>query len=205
MVIILFCSNVCAAQTQTVYYKMIKKMVGEAISTSVSGGQFITFSDKSFYESDIDGFSVGHGKLEFRYSKNGVITYVGNSYWGKSIFKFTSNKDMLNVIAGDVVYVYKKASAPTGTKTCSLIRNESRGNYIPNITDYPASYDSEQSLNPYKGHYETKTERCINCSGKGYNMKYIWHGGDKSSTVQQRCSYCHGTGTVTKREYVLDE
>lgn len=202
---IMLCCNVCA---QTSYYKLTKKVVNGTTSTSVSGGQFISFSDDCCYESDKDGYSVGHGRLQYKYSSNGVKTYIGNAYWGKVAFKFNSDKSVLNVVDGDNVYVYRRTSAPAGANTCSLIRKSQSSGYsapmgtdIPNASSVP---EYESGTNPYKGHYETREERCVECNGRGYNVQYIYHGGSNSSSMQRRCSFCHGKGTVTKREYVLD-
>lgn len=79
------------------------------------------------------------------------------------------------------------------------------------VNDYPANqYNAEpiqnnpQSSTLPKGHYETRIEQCIDCQGRGYNEKMVWHGGDKTSTVRIRCSFCHGKGTIERREYVMD-
>lgn len=186
-----------------------KKVFDGVSSTTVSGGQFITFTDNACYESDKDGYSVGNGSLKYKSMRDGITTYAGTSYWGSSMFKFNSDRSMLNVIADGNVYVYRRTAAPSGVTTCSLIRKSQSSSStftpmeVPNVTP---SITSEEPVNtPNKGHYETKTEQCVECMGRGYNMKYLYHGGDKSSSIQQRCIFCHGKGTITKREYVLDD
>lgn len=192
---------------QTSYYKLNKKVVDGVTSTAVSGGQFISFTNNACYESDRKGYSVGNGSLKYKSTENGIMSYIGDSYWGRSTFKFNADKSVLNVIANGNVYVYHRAVAPTSVTTCSLIRrSQSSSSFEPvDVPDVATTSTSEEPVkNPYKGHYETKTEQCIDCSGRGYNTKYIYHGGGRSGSVQIRCSFCHGKGTITKREYVLD-
>lgn len=196
-----------AVSAQTSYYRLSKKVVDGVTSTSVSGGQFISFTDNACYESDNKGYSVGNGSLEYKSTENSITTYSGTSYWGSSLFKFNSDKSTLNVIANGNVYVYKRTVAPSGTTTCSLIRkNQSSDSftpvYVPDVI--PSTPSGAPDINTNKGHYETKTERCVECMGRGYNMKYLYHGGGRTSSIQQRCTFCHGNGTITKREYVLD-
>ncbi len=45
----LFC-GVCSAQTY--YYRLTKKIDGDNVYLNTGGGQFITFSDNTCYESD---------------------------------------------------------------------------------------------------------------------------------------------------------
>lgn len=208
VVFILALTTSIVASAQTSYYKLSKKVVDGTTSTSVSGGQFITFTNNACYESDKDGYSVGNGSLKYKSAENGITTYTGTSYWGSSMFKFNSDRSVLNVIANGNVYVYKRSAAPSGATTCSLIRkSQSTGStftpiVVPDVA--PSTTSSEPVSNPYKGHYETKIEKCVECMGRGYNMKYLYHGGSNSSSIQQRCSFCHGKGTITKREYVID-
>lgn len=198
----LFCMS---GYAQTSYYKLNRKIENGVPNSNVSGGQFITFMDGVCFESDKDGYSVGHGKLEYKYQNNGIKVYVGDSYWGKSVFKYSQDYSSLNIVVGDDIYVFRKETPPTGVTTCSLIRNKST-NWIPNA---PIDFEenTQTAIHATKttsGHYETKTERCIDCQGRGYNNKTIWHGGDKTSTIQVRCSFCHGKGTIERREYIID-
>ena len=103
--------------------------------TNVSGGQFITFTGKICFESNNHGIGVNHGTMErndyYSNSQYSVYQQITGSgcYWGKNAdFKFNSDKSVLNVLLdnGDV-YVYKRATAPAGQETCSLIRKSSSG------------------------------------------------------------------------------
>lgn len=194
---------------QTSYYMLIKKIENGVPNDNISEGQFITFVDGVCYESDIHGFSVGHGRAEYKYEKDDIKVYVGQSYWGRSVFKFNSDFSRLNVVAGDNVYVLKKASPPFGVETCSLIRQNTPGTPFILLPDFPSEIEPiQESANIIsdspKGHYEVKEERCVECLGRGYNEKMLWHGGDKTSNLQTTCSFCHGRGTIKRREYVVD-
>lgn len=58
---------------------------------------------------------------------------------------------------------------------------------------------------PPTGHWEETQEQCDNCAGRGYNIRYIWvGGGHDNKEVEIGCSMCHGKGSITKREYVMD-
>lgn len=119
------------AQPKCFYYALTKKVQNNVLSTNVSGGQFITFTYDICYESNHNGFSIGHGTLELNknYSNSDFKIYMGSSYWGDdAVFKFKSDLSILNVILenGDV-YVYKRQNAPAGVTTCSLIREQGNG------------------------------------------------------------------------------
>lgn len=196
-------------EAQTSYYKLTRTVISGSSNANVSGGQFISFVKDQCYDSDINGFSVENGSLKISHTDNGIVSYIGESYWGRCIYKFDSDKSNLNIIAPDGdIYVYKKCMPPNNVTTSSLIKKNSSNclssdQYISNSS--PDISNEVQQDRPKKGgHYETRTEQCIDCLGRGYNEKTIWHGGDKTSTVQIRCSFCHGKGTITKREYVLD-
>ena len=95
-------------------------------STAVSGGQFITFDGKRCYESDKYGNNVGNGILSYEKDKsnNSISYYWGNCYHGIGAFmSFNADKSLMNIeTAKNHIYVYKRATAPAGITTCSLIR-----------------------------------------------------------------------------------
>lgn len=79
------------------------------------------------------------------------------------------------------------------------------GSYQPEVYDNYDNYDNYSVPSTPSGHYETTTERCIECLGQGYNEQVVFHGGGQpNSTIRRRCPFCQGKGTVTKREYVID-
>lgn len=176
-------SNMSAQSTY--YYKLTKKVKDGVPNTNVSGGQFITFTDKACYESDRKGFSVEHGRLDYKYSDGGIKTYVGGSYWGNhAVFLFKSDLSALNVKTEDgEIYVYKRSLAPSDATTCSLIRKTSSGSgvYVPPI--YPTY--SVQPTNPVSGN-----------SGNGGTTSST--SSSRTTTRDQKtrhtCPLCNGTG-----------
>lgn len=127
----LMISLTASAQT-TYYYKLTKKKVNGEVSENVSGGQFITLVKNGdvCYESDKEGFSVNHGRMEYKSTdENGIRLYVGDNYYGSnSILLFKSDYSSFNIKVGNDVYVYKRATPPSGVTTCSLIRKPVENN-----------------------------------------------------------------------------
>lgn len=65
---------------------------------------------------------------------------------------------------------------------------------VQGIVTHDGNYITPQNVNQY-----TTTEvDCEHCNG-GYNYKTLYVGSGNTRTVKQRCSWCHGNGTVTKR------
>lgn len=202
---LLFLSVTINAQT-TYYYKMTKKILNGQSSTNVSGGQFISFVDSRCYESDKDGYSVNNGVLKYEYtnSANGIILYVGNSYWGASSFLFSSDKKKLNVkVSENEVYVYQQAPAPSGQLTCSLIRNHSTS--VPPAIggELPIIVDSSIPSSSGGGTVDTPTTReqkdCPSCFG-GKCTAGHGYGGMSDAKMHcngtGRCGWCNGNGYV---------
>ena len=170
------------------YYKLSSTRIGGITNNNVSGGQFINFISDICFESNNKGVGVGHGTLtrNDNYSNSQYTTYQGSSYWGSSTtFKFNADKSVLNVVLdnGDI-YVYKRATPPTGVTTCSLIRQKSNGSsssggYVPQPT-YPTQ--------PYPA--------------QPYPQQQYPQQQQQTPTHQQptriQCSYCNGTGEVKK-------
>ena len=177
--------GVCSAQNVH-YYKLIRIQQDGTSNRNVSGGQFITFSGSTCFESNSKGLSVGNGLLKKNtsYSNSQYTIFQGSSYWGKSTtFKFNADKSVLNVVLdnGDV-YVYKRSTPPAGVTTCSLIRKqggggsaggggtyEGRGGFVPTAyPSQPASQTTPQHTPTSSGsRYVEKTYQCTHCHGKG--------------------------------------
>lgn len=64
---------------------------------------------------------------------------------------------------------------------------------VQGIVTRDGTYLTPKNVNNYR----TERVACEHCDG-GYNYRTIWLGGDKTSRVRSRCSYCHGSGYVTK-------
>ena len=194
--------------SQTKYYKLHRKVIDGITIENVSGGQFITFTNNKCYESDHSGFSVGNGTLLLMQNEHGISQYIGEGYWGDCIFKFNSNKTILNIIVienGDI-YVYKQKNPPANVTTCSLIRKKSSNHnpeHTPIMTDVPIQEDNENQTTA-SGHYEEYFEKCIECNGQGFILTKTYMGGGEISDIKRRCAFCHGTGQIRKSKYVID-
>lgn len=180
----LFLISLFPSNSQTTYYYKLKRSIIEGVSsTEVKGGQFVSFIGNVCYESDSQGKGVGHGSLQRKdeYSKNGILFYFGESYYGKGTsFRFNGDKTILNVTtsSGDT-YVYSQCSPPKGVTTCSLIRKPTTGGNTVLPYQDNSTYISPQQNNcipdnstPESGKtLKTKEirykEKCHNCGGKG--------------------------------------
>lgn len=185
-------SNSIEAQS-TYYYKLDRIVKKGVVNRNVSGGQFITFTDKSCYESDRNGYSVNNGKMNYRYTENGISIYSGDCYWGSSsLFLFNSDKSALNVKVNDnETYVYKRNNPPVNINTCSLIRNtesrsgsSNRGGIIsPSIPIMPD--------NPQGGYAGSVLHDRNNTGGSTGNSRTV---PNVRQPQKKECRLCHGTG-----------
>ena len=198
LIFLLFILNVCAVKGQNVsYYALTKTSRNGAISTNVSGGQFITFMGDICYESNKKGIGVGHGtlKLNTSYSNSNYKVYMGCSYWGQNaIFKFKSDLSTLNVVLenGDV-YVYRKQTAPPSVTTCSLIRGKSSSSGSGSYTS--SSSPTYQNNNPTY----TPSGGNNNSGNSGGNSNT-----NRNNNNRQRreCSLCHGKRRIVRNSSV---
>ena len=192
---------------QTYYYRYTKSIIKGVTNMNVSGGQFITFDGKKCFESDKFGNNVGNGSMAYDAENSREIeTYWGSCYWSKNAYmKFNADKSLMNIETNaGKIYVYKRATAPAGVTTCSLIRKPEQqsggggGNgYVPvNPVQpiypqggyTPVQQQSGSSTGSSSGN-NSRTERqqpvrqpqkkwCRNCGGTG------------------KCRICNGTGWV---------
>lgn len=191
---LLFILGACIVQAQNVsYYALTKTSRNGAISTNVSGGQFITFMGDICYESNKKGIGVGHGtlKLNTSYSNSDYKVYMGSSYWGKNAtFKFKTDMSVLNVVLenGDV-YVYKKQTAPPSATTCSLIRgkNSSSGSGSYTSSSSPTYQNNNPTYTPFGGNN--------NSGNSGGNSNTNRNNNNKQ---RSECSLCHGKGRIVR-------
>lgn len=182
---------VSTAQT-TYYYKLTKKKVNGVISENVSGGQFITINKNVCYESDNQGFSVNHGRMDYKNTENGLLCFYGASYYGDNtmlLFKSDYSSFNIKTMDGDV-YVYKRVTPPAGVTTCSLIRKPtptttpSSQPYIPSVpvTTYPVT-TYPQTTTSSSSSTSTSTSRPTT-----------------TTPVKRVCNRCHGTGRQEKND-----
>ena len=175
----------------TYYYKLTKKIQNGNEYTNTAGGQFITFAGNKCYDSDKYGISVGNGQLvyEDQYSSNSK-TYIGQSYFGNVVYRFKVDLSVLNVIVNDnLIYVYKRQTAPSSATTCSLIRKRSGTSSGGGVYD--------QTI-PNNGHGEVFMN-----GGSTYNTPTTSSSGNQpSKKVWHECSLCRGKRTIVRESYV---
>lgn len=214
VMLIVFGQSIAA---QTYYYRYTKSIIKGVTNTNVSGGQFITFNGKKCFESDKYGYNVGNGSMAYDAEVSRQIkveTYWGSCYWGRNAhMKFNADKSHMEIETNTgQFYVYKRATAPAGVTTCSLIRKQESpgggggsGGYTPPV--YPVQPNYPQGLyggagttiDPGGGTTPVRPERvkkekvrrqCSACNGKG---KYEKNGGAVSfgtATHKIRCNVC---------------
>ena len=164
-------------QAKTEYYQWTKTFYKGGKTKTLDGksGQFVTRSRKICYDSDKEGCTVGNGTLTLTERQGSTSIYMGSSYYGEDcVYTFFDDEGLLNIKDKDGnVYVYKKATAPSGRKTSSLIASkQSSGSggsssggavYVPPVN--PG--DSSSS-----GSSHTKTRKtCAVCNGTGRVVK----------------------------------
>lgn len=230
VIIAFFCITISSAQDVR-YFKLTRKEENGKSFTNVSGGQFITFVSDMCFESDKYGVGVGHGTLTKNktYSSSDHTTFQGSSYWGKGAdFIFNSDKSVLNVVLenGDV-YIYKRATAPSGQETCSLIRKSGGGGSGTIVTTPPVNPGGQVVMPPINptsptnpggttptpshgrtAHQVTKT--CLSCGGSGRcstcNGKHYYQSFGNTVTCPNcppngACQSCGGSGKKATTEW----
>lgn len=186
------CNQSTSAQT-TYYYKQTKVVKNNVTSTKVSGGQFITFTSKSCYESDKEGFSVNNGVLKYNDTYNGIKTYRGDSYWGKAMFRFKEDLSKLNVVveSDNSIYVYERATPPNNVLTCSLIKPK----------EQPKEERPSSSNNGGNSSIVYVPVPVIGNSYYGYSNSSSTTTTTAPPKQVRTCHWCNGTGRVLHENY----
>ena len=187
---------------QTYYYKYTKSIIKGKPDTNVSGGQFITFDGSKCFESDKYGNNVGNGVMAYdtEVSKStGLKAYWGSCYRSKNAYmKFNADKSVMNIETNaGKIYVYKRATAPAGVTTCSLIRkpepssdgSSGGGGYAPSypVQTYPQG--------GYAGGGTYNGGNSGNTGGSTYRPER-----DKPQKTRHTCSACKGSGSIVRND-----
>ena len=172
----------------TYYYKLTKKIHNNVEYTNTGGGQFISFIDDICYDSDKFGTNVENGILKFdkRYS-NISKTYIGNSYFGNTVYRFNSDMSILNIIINkSIIYVYRRATPPQNQITSSLVRKEKEDNSYSNQQNHTITYSVDDN-------YFNNNSNSI--KNTDINQK-------QKTKVRKECAYCSGKRELIQHEYV---
>lgn len=205
IVLFLLAFNMCDCIAQSTHYYRLTKIIEKGKSyTNTAGGQFITFRDDYCFESDKYGTTVGHGTLKYeeKYSAD-LKTYMGNSYFGNVVFRFNTEKSILNIIVpGGITYVYKRSTPPANVTTCSLIKGKPSGgsggaspvnNLGSGYTPPPPPMNNGSGAMPSKT-LKTKEirykEDCPNCRGKGSIIQNTYPATFGTNLPDVWCSEC---------------
>lgn len=188
---------------QTYYYKFTKSIIQGKVDVSVKGGQFITFDRQKCYESDKNGNEVGNGVMAYdteASKQTNLETYWGACYWSKNAYmKFNADKSVMNIETNaGKIYVYKRATAPAGVTTCSLIRKPEPssggsgggGGYTPS---YPVQ------TYPQGGYAGGGTYNNGN-SGSSSHSNSNSYRQDKPQKIRHTCPGCNGAGSIVRND-----
>ena len=210
---------VTVAKAQTYYYERTAIVENGVRKTASGDGHFITFSKGSdgkgtCYDSDEEGYSENNGTLKHEATARGVMSYYGNSYFGKAHYYFSTDYATLNIVSdnSDKTYVYTKKTAPAsvtkssrGKANASSSSNGSSASpvYVPPVNSSSMGPTKEQCSFCFgRGHKDERIEYlpvsyvgnmtdhyrwCSQCGRSDYPHKH----------VTPRCEVCKGKGYVT--------
>lgn len=193
-----------AAPAQLYYYQHTKTVYagGRTVVHDGRSGQFVCRTAADGPSRCFDCTSNGRDHLNgtlFYVGKNGSAdVYKGKSYYGEnSVYQFDDSRGLLNMKdARGNVYVYRRATAPAGRTTSSLIARwatregwDPRDNYVD-----PISHDTDPAK-PVRNNGGKKTPArrsgsCPTCHGAGRVRTHVGTGGYGQNNRKQHCSVC---------------
>lgn len=191
---------------QTYYYERIATVENGVRSASSSADpHFITFTEYGCYDSDKNGFTEDTGFRDYIASKNNIVDYYGNSYFGTAHYYFDSDLSRLNIkVSSGKIYVYVKKTPPAGFTKSSrtkmsmvlpTIPSANNGNNMTAIDNNSTTYTESHGRKcpSCKG-----TGLCSMCKGKGwYKNMYSGDLYDCSACFSTgQCKVCHGKGII---------
>ena len=98
-------------------------------------GQFVTFTEKGCYDSDIHGYSVNNGFLSYLFENTKYVTYQGDTFWGFAQYRVSLDKSRINVVLSDKILVYVRTQSSSTQQTCTLIKQQKKNE--PDIAVLP--------------------------------------------------------------------
>ena len=187
---------------QTYYYRFTKSIIKGKPDTNVNGGQFITFDGRKCFESDKYGNNVGNGSMSYdKENSSQLETYWGACYWSKNAYmKFNADRSTMNIETNaGKIYVYKRAAAPAGVTTCSLIRKpEPSQNGGGGGSGYTPSYPTQPTY-PNSGYAGGGTSGNSGYSGSTGGNTYN-PSRDQPQKTRHICPGCNGARTIVRND-----
>lgn len=163
--IILFSLPMLCVAQQTYYYRQSGKVENGIKNAGDQSGQFVTFSKKVCYDSDIDGLYAENGILEYVAQKGNIKSYRGDSFWGKARYLVSVDFNRINIHLSDgTVYIYERENPKVGVTSSSKVKAKTQ-----TIINPPVVVDV--FVNPGTISNNTKTQKviCSFCKGTGCN------------------------------------
>lgn len=200
---------------QTYYYERIKTVSNGQASSDSGDGHFITFTEKGCYDSDKEGFSEDTGFRKYEGASNNILSYYGDSYYGKAHYYFSDDKSRLNIIpdSRDEVYVYVQRPIHPNTKS-TRSRNKGTPSSASNGLVAPPIIIVAPPVNSGGSSNQSNRRQCTACQGTGHGWDEIvyapnYTGEDNSrycrqcgrvlhahTHIEHRCSVCNGKGYI---------
>lgn len=159
---------------QTYFYKLSAVVENGNRSAGNGSGIYVTFTDKGCYDSDIEGCTMNNGFLNLQLKGEGKIQYKGTSYWGAAEYVFSVDYKLLNVIAGNCVYIYNKSNSSTqrvstycgakATKSSAHVNPVHAGGAVGiGVVEDNNEYRGKLSPEQYREHYARWEEQARSC------------------------------------------
>ncbi len=157
---------------QTYFYKLSAVVENGNRHAGNGSGIFVTFIDKGCYDSDIEGCTMNNGFLNLQVKGKSKIQYKGTSYWGAAEYIFSADYKLLNVVAGDCVYIYNKSNSSAQRKStyCGVkaVRNNSFVSPVyvggaVGVVEDKNEYRGKLSPEQYREHYTRWENQARSC------------------------------------------
>lgn len=190
-IFILFSACLLFLSAQSVYYYELVDGKGD--------GHFISINNKSCFDSDAKGESLGNGVRLYKGEQNNQKVYRGMSAFGDACYYFSQDFSRLKIVVtkGNIVYNYIRKTAPKGAVSAhGAVQSPSNGvqPYIPPTT--PTVYPSYTPYSTTESEPTNTKRKCPDCGGTG--ICSICHGRgyrkNMYSGKEEKCPWCNGTG-----------
>lgn len=195
---------------QTYYYQHTKTVYsnGNSVVQNGQSGQFVcrtnAYGQARCYDCTKNGRDHLNGTLFYIGKRGNTEVYKGKSYFGEgTTYQFDDSRGILNIKdANGNVYVYKKATAPSGRTESSLVASwGTREGYDPwdyYVDPIDHSYDSSPSNSSASSNKKRGSSKsikkhstaCPTCHGQGRIRAHVGTGTYGVSSKKKHCNVC---------------